>query len=113
WHALLWPIDREWPVVGLRPATAADSLVDLLPDAARPPRSATPRFVVHSGDRRAAAAVGASSLGGLLPPDVGLLLIGKHLVLDFSGRPFDGIEFNRMIAVAEQMVAHLPGGGGN
>ena len=46
--------------------------------------------------------------GGLLPADVGLLLYGPRLVLDFSGRPFDTIEFERMIVVAKQIVDHLP-----
>ena len=38
----------------------------------------------------------------------GLLLHGQHLVLDFSSRPFDRLEFTRMIALAEQLLAHLP-----
>jgi hypothetical protein len=107
-HALVWPVQADWPTVGLRPTGAVDSLVDLLPVPAQPARFGTERFVVYAGDRRAADAVAASHLRGLLPADIGLILAGKHLVLDFSDRPFDGIEFNRMIAVAEQMVAHLP-----
>ncbi|HEX8911338.1 MAG TPA: hypothetical protein VF796_03185, partial [Humisphaera sp.] len=58
---------------------------------------------------RVATTLATSSVRGLLPPDVGLLLVGRHLVLEFSDRPFDAIEFNRMIAVAGQVVAHLPG----
>jgi len=47
-------------------------------------------------------------LRSLLPPDVGLLLHGRHLVLDFSDRPFDAIEFGRMLALADQLAARLP-----
>ena len=108
-HALVWPVSADWPAVGLRPTAAVDSLVDLLAVPPQPARFGTERFVVYAADRRAADAVAASHLRGLLPADIGLVLVGKHLVLDFSDRPFDGIEFNRMIAVAEQLAKHLPG----
>ena len=35
---------------------------------------------------------------------IGLLLHGEYLLLDFSERPFDPIEFGRMLAVADQLV---------
>ena len=47
-------------------------------------------------------------LRSLLPADVGLLLIGRQLLLDFSDRPFDSIEFGRMMSLTDQLVKHLP-----
>ena len=53
-------------------------------------------------------ALGKSSVAAPLPPDVGLLLVGENLVLDFSVRPFDPLELQRIDALAEQIVLHLP-----
>jgi hypothetical protein len=68
----------------------------------------TDRFIVFGTDSAAARALSKSHARALLPPDVGLLLHGRHVVLDFSTRPFDGIELGRMVALAEQLVQHLP-----
>lgn len=106
-QVLVWPVDRDWPAIGLRPTHAADALVDLLSLPVHLAES-TQRFAICTADRKLAQQVFATSLRGLLPADVGLILLGRHLLLDFSDRPFDGIEFNRMIAVAEQLVTHLP-----
>jgi hypothetical protein len=35
-------------------------------------------------------------------------LTGENLVIDFSRRPFDALEIQRMDSLAEQLVAHLP-----
>jgi hypothetical protein len=107
WHVLIWPLKSQWPATALRPAHAARGVCDLLD---LPPQlgEGTQRFTVCSADRTAARSLGRSSARGLLPPDIGLLLIGRHLLLDFSDRPFDNVEFARMIAVAEQIVGQLP-----
>jgi hypothetical protein len=107
WHLLIWPIPGNWPAAALRPAHATRSLCDLLTLPAQLSEG-TQRFTICCGDRSIARLLGRSSARGLLPPDIGLLLLGRHLLLDFSERPFDAIEFNRMIAVAEQVKAHLP-----
>ncbi|MGF1633508.1 MAG: hypothetical protein ACFCVE_06630 [Phycisphaerae bacterium] len=39
----------------------------------------------------------------LLPPDVSLMQNGVWLFIDFSGRPFDMIEFDRMLILARQL----------
>lgn len=107
WHVLIWPVSSQWPTTALRPASATRSLADLLN---LPPQltEGTQRFTVCSADRGAARALGRSSARGLLPADIGLLLIGRYLLLDFSDRPFDSVEFTRMMAVAEQIVGQLP-----
>ena len=51
-------------------------------------------------------------LMALLPHDLGLVLQGRRLILDFSTRPFDGIELSRIVALVEQLAADFAGGGG-
>ncbi len=52
--------------------------------------------------------LGNSAVRAPLPPDLALLLAEGWLVLDFSTRPFDPLEFQRMCRPAQQLVAHLP-----
>jgi hypothetical protein len=68
----------------------------------------TERFVLYGAEARAARALGKSSVAALLPADVGMMLVDKNLVLDFSSRPFDPLELERIDALAEQIVTHLP-----
>ena len=68
----------------------------------------TERVVLYGAEARAARKLGKSSVAALLPPDVGLLLVEQNLVLDFSSRPFDPLELQRIDALAEQIVTHLP-----
>ena len=109
-HVLSRRIESPWPATGLRPVAARDgqSLVDQFGLIAYPAYTESDRFVVHGSDLTAARMLGRSSVKALLPKDVGLVLTGNDLLLDFSSRPFDSIEFNRMLALAEQLVAHLP-----
>lgn len=109
WNLFVREIEAEWPPTGLRPAAAVAGAIDLFSLSSFPLLGGSERFVIFGTEPQAAAALSRSSARGLLPPDVGLLLHGKHLVLDFSARPFDTIEFERMIVVAEQIVIHLPG----
>jgi hypothetical protein len=108
WHALVRNLESAWAPTGLRPAPAASSLLDLFSLSSFPLMGETERFVVYGTDSGPARRISKSNLRGLLPPDIGLLLHGQYLVLDFSARPFDTIEFDRMIALAEQLVLHLP-----
>ena len=108
WNALTRDLETAWPPTGLRPANATASLLDLFSLSGFPTLGATDRFVAYGTDSSAARVVSKSMLRSLLPPDVGLLLHGRHLVLDFSDRPFDAIEFGRMLALADQLAARLP-----
>jgi hypothetical protein len=111
WHLLVRETGRPpADAAGLRPAVAAPggSVLDLLPSLQGHPSLLPPeRFVVHAADVATARRLAASPARGLLPHDVGLLVHGPAVVLDFSGRPFDGVEFDRMMVVAEQLVGHL------
>ncbi len=108
WHVLVRQIESPWQPTGLRPAPAPSSLLDLFSLTSFPLMGETQRFVVFGTDSAPARKLSKSRARALLPPDVGLLLHGPHMILDFSDRPFDEIEFDRMIALCEQLVANLP-----
>jgi hypothetical protein len=109
WHVLVREVPAmAWPVTALRPSNAAASLLDLFSMQSFPRMGETERFMVFGVDSSAAALLSRSQARALLPPDIGLLLAGTHLVLDFSTRPFDAIELGRMNALAEQLATHLP-----
>jgi hypothetical protein len=107
WHVVIRLIESTWPPTALRPAQE-HSLLDLFSLASFPSMIASERFVIFGTDSAAARTLAKSSLPALLPPDVGLLLHGRRMVLDFSSRPFDTIEFDRMLALATHLTAHLP-----
>jgi hypothetical protein len=109
WHVLVRPLAADWPATALRPRANASSLVDLFPQMTSFPSMAPPeRFVIFGADSAAARRVAKSSLLALLPPDLGLILQGRVLLLDFSARPFDSIELTRITTLVEQLVTHLP-----
>jgi hypothetical protein len=110
-NLLVRKLEAAWPPTALRPvhSAAGKSVADLYSLAGFPLMGAGQRFGVLGADEGAARTLAQSSVRALLPQDVGLLLHGQYLVLDFSTRPFDGLEFSRMISLADQLVAHLPG----
>jgi hypothetical protein len=107
WNVLVRQIGADWRPTGLRPVAATSSVLDLF-SLSSFPTMGTERFIAYGTDSAAARAVTKSMLRSLLPPDIGLLLHGRHLVLDFSARPFDAIELSRVAALADQVAAHLP-----
>jgi len=110
WHVLVrtLEIETDWKPTGLRPAHARESFLDLYSLSSYPALGNVERFVIYGTDTLAARTLSHSQARGLLPADIGLLLLEKKLILDFSERPFDPIEFDRMLAVADQLVKHLP-----
>jgi hypothetical protein len=108
WNLLVRALQTPWPTTGLRPRGRPHSLLDYLPLENMQAMSPSERFTLYGEQSAAARALGGSSAGALLPPDVGMLLIGQSLILDFSTRPFDPLEFQRMDALARQLAAHLP-----
>jgi hypothetical protein len=114
WHGVVWnllirEIETDWPPTGLRPVAAANSALDLFSLSSFPLLGSVLRFMIYGTESNAAVALSRSPARGLLPPDVGLLLHRRYLLLDFSGRPFDAIEFDRIMGLAEQLVGRLPG----
>jgi hypothetical protein len=107
WNLLAQKIPADWKPTGLRPASAARSVLDRFSLESFPLMGPSERFVLYGIDSAAALSLSKSSARALLPPDVGLLLHGRNLVLDFSSRPFDAVELNRMRAIAGQIALHL------
>jgi hypothetical protein len=108
-HLLIRKLPVPWRPTGLRPANAATSILDLFSLTSFPRLAGSERFIVFGTDSADARVLADSMLRSLLPPDVGLLLHGKTMTLDFSARPFDPLEFSRMLALADQLADHLPG----
>ena len=108
WNVLIREIEAEWPPTALRPLEHNVSLVDLFKLPGLPALFPGDRFSVHGESVYAARILVKSMLRALIPHDLGLVLHGRRLILDFSHRPFDEIELTRMNGLAEQLVAHLP-----
>jgi hypothetical protein len=111
WNLLIQESGNAKTPAALRPATAVDSIVDLFTLNGFPSLLPPERFVVFAADSTAARSIAGSPAKGLLPADIGLLVHGPYLTLDFSTRPFDAIEFNRMLAIVEQLIRFDTGGG--
>jgi hypothetical protein len=107
WNVLVKKLGSEWPATALRPTAHIVSAVDLFSLSSYPSLMPTERFVIFGSEARAAQAIAESGLPGLLPADIGLVVMGNHLLLDFSGRPFDEIEFDRVIDLANQLAPRL------
>lgn len=108
WNVLVREIEAEWPATALRSVGAETSLIDMFELASFPALLASDRLSVHGLDAKAARSLAKSTVTALLPKDLGLILHGRRMVIDFSGRVFDAIEISRMLALAEQLAAHLP-----
>jgi hypothetical protein len=108
WHLMVRQIPNVWRPTGLRPAHQGHSFLDLYSLSSYPLLSDGERFLVFGTDSTEARRLSESMIRSLLPPDVGILLHGRTMVLDFSQRPFDPLEFDRMIALADQLAQRLP-----
>ncbi len=108
WNLLVRRIGSSWPATGLRPVAHRTSVLDAFSMGSFPSLAAPDRFVIFGVDGPAARVLGDSALLGLTPADIGLMVSGGFLVLDFSTRPFDTIELARMNGIAEQLAANLP-----
>jgi hypothetical protein len=107
WNLLLRKLSAEAPTTALRPTAHAISAVDLFSLSSYPSLMPTERFVLFGSEARSAAALANSAAPTLLPADIGLVVSAEQLILDFSGRPFDEIEFDRVMDLAEQLVKAL------
>jgi len=65
------------------------------------------RFLAIGVDSAAARKI-ADKMRTLFPADLGFLVYNRSMLIDFSSRHFDTIEFDRMIALSEQLLQHLP-----
>jgi hypothetical protein len=107
WNLILHNLNATWPTTALRPTAHAVSAVDMFSLSSYPSLMPTQRFMIFGTESQAARALAESSAPALLPADVGLILYANHLILDFSERPFDEIEFDRLIDLSEQLAPKL------
>jgi hypothetical protein len=108
WNLLIRKMPTQWIPSGLRPAKQTTSILDQLSLSTYPAYSSMERFLVVSSDSAAARKLSKSITRALIPADVGLLLWADWLILDFTHRPFDPVEFGRMISLGEQIAGLLP-----
>lgn len=105
WHALVRTVEQYSTPIALRPVAAASSLVDLMHLTLFPKLSSQTRFAVYGLRATDARDLAGSAARALLPHDIGLIRNADAVILDFTARPFDPVEFSRMVAIAEQIVA--------
>lgn len=105
WHVLLRTVEQYSTPIALRPVGAQHSLVDLMHLTLFPKLSSQNRFAVYGLRATDARDLANSAARALLPRDIGLIRNADAVILDFTARPFDPVEFSRMCAIAEQIVA--------
>jgi hypothetical protein len=107
WKLLIHSLKKRWPPTAMRPTSSTLSVIDLFAMSSYPSLSAGVHFVVFGTDSSAARNLAKTSVSARLPTDIGLLVHGELMILDFTARPFDEIEFGRMIELAEQLIPEL------
>lgn len=105
WNLAIRTLATTSPPVGLRSAEDARSIVDLFGLELAPHQPASARFTIVGDDVIASRTLADGSTRTLLPGDLSLLRIDQSLVIDFSDRPFDEIEFGRMLALLDQLAS--------
>jgi hypothetical protein len=100
-------LPTDWPPCGLRPATGSSSLIDRFALSSFPSLALDRRFMVFGSEPRCAGAMVASGVLSRLPAEIGLLLHHRYLILDFSSRHFDEIEFARVVELAGELTELL------
>jgi hypothetical protein len=107
WNLLIRETQSARNPAALRPSGNERSFIDLFSLNGFPSLLPPERFVVFAAQSADARTLATSSARGLLPADIGLLIHGRYLTLDFSTRPFDTIEFDRLLAIADQIAPAL------
>jgi hypothetical protein len=105
WNLIIRETPQSQAPAGLRPADATTSFVDLFSLTGFPSLLPPDRFVIYATESRDARQLLASHVRGLLPADIGYLIHGPFVTLDFSSRPFDSIEFERVMTIMDQIIA--------
>jgi hypothetical protein len=107
WNLIVHNLNSSWPATALRPTAHTVSAVDMFSLSSYPSLMPTQRFMIFGTESQAARALAESSAPALLPADVGLIVYANQLILDFSSRPFDEIEFDRLIDLSQQLAPKL------
>jgi hypothetical protein len=110
WRVLAYRLpdnSAPWPATGLRPAAHVVSLTDLFDLSSYPSISSGDQFMIFGADSAAAQALADSRVQSMLPPDIGLLLSDRQLLLDFSCRKFEIGQWQQALAIAEPLAEKL------
>jgi hypothetical protein len=110
WRLLITELtdrSRTWPATGLRPVLHTVSLIDRLGLSSFPSLSSGDEFVIFGSESAAAEALAASAAQAVLPPEIGLVLIDRLLVLDCSCLKIQAGEWERMLNLAEKLNSVL------
>ncbi len=105
-HVMHRAIDVSITPAGLRPVNDKLSYLDRFRLSAFPLMTENDRFLAVGADSAAARQV-VELARRLLPGDLGLLFHGPAMVIDFSNRPFDTIEFDRLVALSDQLLLQV------
>ena len=104
-NVLIMRRETDNPRVGLRPTGAQQSLCDLFEMPSAPRQIPGIRFTICGEDWLATRELADGMARGLLPGDLSLVRTLRHLLIDFSSRPFDEIELTRVRSLATQMAS--------
>ncbi|HEY8750076.1 MAG TPA: hypothetical protein VIM11_18980 [Tepidisphaeraceae bacterium] len=104
WRLVIRRIEPSLRTAGLRPVHDRHSFLDLFSLSSFPTIGGTERFILFAGNSEAAREFPAHAFRSMTPQDVGVFIYKDALVLDFSSRPFDDLEFNRMTGLADQLA---------
>lgn len=108
WHLAIVELPADSPTIALRPSSATRSFLDRFAIPVSPVSQDSLRFTLLCAEVLPARRLAGSIVRGILPPDIGLLRTGHHLLLDFSSRRFDPIELTRMVGLTKQVVLSMP-----
>lgn len=104
WNCLIRHLESSAPVSGVRSVEATSTLLDLI-DLPILPGQAQQHRVVAMGHDIASARALMDRVAPLIPADLSLIRFDRHVLIDFSGRPFDPVELTRITQLTEQLVA--------
>lgn len=102
YHVCITPCCVSTPPVAIKPQREGRWVVDLF-RLAPAASTGSERFQIFGNDLSANLRISESSVAGIAPPDIAILFVGGNMLLDFTARPFDPIEFDRMLALAQQL----------
>src|SRR5262245_46959294 len=81
WNLLIRRTITSWSATALRPVAAARSAIELFSLEQFPLLPVNERFTLWGADHSSARALGSSPVAGLLPADIGLVLLGDDLIV--------------------------------
>lgn len=104
WNCLIRHLETSASICGVRSVEASSTLLDLIDLPILPGQAQQHRVVAMGHDIPSARAL-MDRVAPLIPADLSLIRFDRHVLIDFSGRPFDPVELSRITQLTEQLVA--------